>query len=398
MRCKSVSIISVLAGCVLAVSPGAFGQNLSVGVVAGTSLTDDFRTQFFSIRGYPQQDYLQTSGSTSFIGGPMIEWRLPAGFSLEANGLYRGLHGNGPSPFNVVTWEFPVLAKYRFAVPIAKPFIEAGPSFRTAANLNWANPSHHGFTAGMGLETRLHGVNIAPELRYTRWAVDSNLNSALTKPDQIEVLVGFSASSGVDSRPFGRLVSFGVVLGTNLTNDFQNVSYPVIVQTALPDGGIQSINATSLNYSGPKSFVVGPMLEFHLPKELSVEIDAVYRPLSSTTKTVLSNGETFGPFSSTSRIVTWQFPVLAKYKFSFPFEKRFPKPFLELGPSFRAPQQVNFGWLSNYGITAGAGLEAHFRALRIAPAVRYTYWGPDNPRGQSQTIRNEADLLVGFSF
>ncbi len=398
MRFKSLSIISVLAVCVLAVSPGAFGQNLSVGVVAGTSLTDDFRTQFFSSPGYPQVNYLQTSGSTSFIGGPMIDWRLPAGFSVEADGLYRGLHGNGPSPFSVVTWEFPVLAKYRFAVPLAKPFIEAGPSFRTAANLNWANPSHHGFTAGVGLEMRLRGVNIAPEVRYTRWAADNNPNSALTKPDQVEVLVGFSGNSGVDSRPFGRLVSFGVVLGTNLTNDFQNVSYPVIVETGLPNGGIQSMKATSLNYSGPKSFLVGPTFELHLPKQLSVEVDALYRPLSSAMKTVLSNGETFGPFTSNSTFVTWQFPVLAKYKFPFPFEQRFPKPFLDLGPSFRTAQRLNFSALSIYGVTVGAGLEAHFHALRIAPAVRYTYWGPDSPRGQTQTLRNEADLLVGFSF
>jgi hypothetical protein len=88
---------------------------------------------------------------------------LPLHLSVEIDGLYHELEfttafiepngtSNSVSPAPVVTWEFSVMVKYRFSLPILKPFVEAGPTFRTAGNLNGTSPSNHGFTVGVGVE------------------------------------------------------------------------------------------------------------------------------------------------------------------------------------------------------------------------------------------------------
>jgi hypothetical protein len=63
-----------------------------------------------------------------------------------------------------------------------------------------------------------------------------------------------------------------------LTDDFRTLDYPVMVGVGFPGGGFSFENGTSLNYSGSKSWIIGPMLELELPKHLSVEADALYRP------------------------------------------------------------------------------------------------------------------------
>jgi len=137
----------------------------------------------------------------------MMDVRLPLHLSVEADALYRplnytfaGVNPNGTlnsvSPATVVTWEFPVLAKYSFPMRIAKPFLVLGPSFRAAGNLNQASPSNHGFTAGAGMEAHLVGkLKAAPVVRYTRWAADGNFAGGIGPVfirDQVEILVGLS--------------------------------------------------------------------------------------------------------------------------------------------------------------------------------------------------------------
>lgn len=74
----------------------------------------------------------------------------------ELHSTFAGIEPDGTlnsiSPSPVVTWEFPVLAKYRFSEGRFRPFIEAGPEFRTTGNLNFS-PSRYGGTAGFGIET-----------------------------------------------------------------------------------------------------------------------------------------------------------------------------------------------------------------------------------------------------
>ncbi len=98
---------------------------------------------------------------------------------------------NSVSSAPVVTWEFPLLANYRFS--LVKPFVEAGPSFRSSGNLNGASPSNHAFAAGLGVEARVWKLKIARQARYLRWARDHNVTyfAPSTVPDQTE----FSSSA-----------------------------------------------------------------------------------------------------------------------------------------------------------------------------------------------------------
>jgi hypothetical protein len=136
-----------------------------------------------------------------------------------------------------------------------------------------------------------------------------------------------------------------------------------------------------------KSLIVGPVLEIHVPRHLSVELDGLYRPLWEHNKTLLDNGTVYSSVIYTET-ATWEFPVLAKYRFRLGRVN----PFAQAGPSFRLPVRS----LSADGITAGAGVEMHWHALHIAPTFRFTRWGASNALGSSEPARNEEALLVGF--
>jgi hypothetical protein len=160
-------------------------------------LTEDFQKQRIG-------NIIAYSTPKRWIAGGMVEVRLPLHLSVEVDGLYHELEFtdafiepngalNSVSPATVVTWEFPVLAKYRFSLPLVKPFVEAGPSFRTSGNLNSTLPSNHGFTAGVGVEAHPWKLRIAPQIRYTRWAGDRRSPYSFapsTVPDQVQFLVG----------------------------------------------------------------------------------------------------------------------------------------------------------------------------------------------------------------
>lgn len=377
----------------------AFGQHLSFGVVGGGSLTDGFQTESVPT-GFPSLplDRLY-SPSRDWILGGMMEVRFHENLSVEVDGLYRKLHFttagvepdgslNGVSPSPVVTWEFPVLAKYRFQWSKMNPFVELGPSFRTTGNLNGTNPSHYGFTAGVGLEMHLRSLNVAPTLRYTRWAGD---DVAPLRPhsnlDQVELLLEFSHGSEIKAHPWGEHFALGVIAGATLQNDLPAATSSTPVAVPLPGGGFATQNGTTTD-SGLKSFLIGPTFEFALPKKLSLEIDALYHPLRYFAKTSLSDGSLIRT-STFNDAITWEFPVLAKYKFLI----RSTKPFVELGPSFRLPQEVNAA-LATYGITAGVGVETHFHAIKIAPVFRYTHWASD----RTGVTQNQAELMAGFFF
>jgi hypothetical protein len=400
MRLKTYLLPGFLA------SAFALGQNFSFGVIGGAGVTEDFRNQIVSAGS--AFSYTTYSTPKRYTGGLMLEFGLPMNLSLEIDGLYRplgftfaGIEPNGTlnsvSPATVVTWEFPMLVKYRLPVGAGKlrPFVEAGPSFRTAGNLNGTNPGHYGGTAGVGVETHLLGLNIAPVIRYTYWAPERVSPAGVrTLPNQVELLVGFSHSAESHWHPLGQRVSFGVVAGASLTNDYRSSSHPVTViyVVPVPGGGYiqQEASGSVLEYSGPKSFLVGPSVEVQMPGNLSLEADAVYRPLRYVENYVVPNGPSFGG-PHHGRVLTWEFPVLAKYRFSAPRVK----PLIEAGPAFRLPQGLTGG--SHVGVTAGVGAEARLHRLKIAPVARFTHWGQSNPAGVTGASLNEVELLVGIS-
>ncbi len=184
------------------------GRRVSFGVVGGGGLTDAFgqeSSQSVSLPNGGTEIWRSRWASTrkDYIIGPMVEFELVSHLALEIDALYRPLNFTdsiaqpGESfqsgvTLTVVTWEFPVLAKYRFSTRTLKPFVESGPSFRSSGNLNGTAPSVYGGTAGVGFEAPLGKLKIAPVLRFTHWAADGEFFQPHTKRNQAELLVGLS--------------------------------------------------------------------------------------------------------------------------------------------------------------------------------------------------------------
>lgn len=171
-----------------------------------------------------------------------------------------------------------------------------------------------------------------------------------------------------------------MILGTNLTGDLQKTTQDV--------GGPTGWPVTIITFSGSKKLIIGPTIELQLPYRLSVEMDALYRRISSAGEWVYADGTRRR--AGAGSLLTWEFPVLAKYQ----FRVRGLEPFVGLGPSFRRPQALTGA--SPYGAVAGAGVTFNLRHLRIAPAIRYTHWGRDR-RPFVGVVRNQTEFLVGFS-
>jgi hypothetical protein len=370
----------------MAFCPVAFGQKLSFGVVGGTNLTDDFRTLRYPFM-YLGNTYtnLTYSDSRSFIFGPMLEIGLPNQWSIEVDALRRALKytfvtdfpgsavGAPTGPFHVSapTWQFPVLLKYRFPMGKVQPFIAAGPSFRSHSDSNGARLSHRGITGGAGVEVSAGRLHVAPSVRYTRWASDDH-SFQPTIQNQVELLIGLRyATNEHERRAFGNKAWFGVVAGVPLTHDFPRVS-----------NDIPEYTGVSTRFADFRS-VAGLLAEIGITDKLSLEVNGLYRRLHLDT----------GP----DVVVTWEIPVLAKYKFSYSKVK----PFVELGPSFRPTGNLN-AYPSHYGISSGAGFEVDGGRVRFTPTLRYTRWAADNrPFGSPQqpfTKLDQVEFLVGISF
>lgn len=376
----------------------ALAQKLTLGVIAGTSLTGDVRTGSVSVGGGFSQDgsvtFTYSPVSRPFIAGPKLELDLPGRLSLEVDALYRPLKERvtqtfdppvvlpngvtissiGPSTRKLASWEFPVLAKYRFDVSGPRPFVEAGPSFRPAASGSGA--SHLGITVGVGVETRLAKLHVSPMVRYTRWKRRGGamgVGSAIT--NQVEALVAFehAATNAGWTSALGRRFSPGVLVGVGLGDDLR-----------LPQASVIGTPERSESNSP----VYGVLLEFGVNEEWAVDLNGIYRALHGY------DGQRFA-------VLTWEFPVLAKYKLP---PSQAIKPFIELGPSFRTDGNFNGPRPSHYGFTGGAGVEAPVGRVKISPMVRYTRWAkertPDPPRNPPwrSTFLNQVQVLLAFSF
>jgi hypothetical protein len=135
---------------------------------------------------------------------------------------------------------------------------------------------------------------------------------------------------------------------------------------------------------------VGLAFDVRASEALSVEANVILRSIRTTTRLVGPDGAEI--FSQTGGFGgMWEFPVLAKLR--LPIARW--QPFITLGPSFRLPKFD----LPIYGATVGAGIETKLKGIKIAPAVRYTRWGPDRSSfGNSDFSHNQVQVLVGISF
>jgi hypothetical protein len=179
-----------------------FGQHfVSFGVKGGVPVTDAFSDHTSNAVDVITHSF---SSSKNYVVGPTIELRLPLGFSVEADALYRPLDLTTdtivlPQPAvhfsnNLSSWEFPILGKYRFLhVPLVTPYIEAGPIFRAVA-AEGSYLSNQGFAIGGGVDIKLLLLRVSPEIRYSHWGQDA-ARTFLVAPsniNQAEFLIGVS--------------------------------------------------------------------------------------------------------------------------------------------------------------------------------------------------------------
>lgn len=187
-----------------------------LGIVAAARLASAQLVSFGAIGGVPFiQQISNHDESRPYIVGPSVEFRLPAGFAVEADALYRRIGQTGFFGFIEIgaamtpttlaqsdrlrgnEWQFPLVGKYYFRRNSSwQPFLGTGYSFRTVGthhsisqtfiDANGATQhesfrlnsrSDLGVGAVVAAGIRLHAGRLAilPEIRYTRWGSQNNI-------------------------------------------------------------------------------------------------------------------------------------------------------------------------------------------------------------------------------
>jgi hypothetical protein len=127
--------------------------------------------------GVPLSDALDASGRFRSVPkrwtfGPTFEVRLPAGFGIGVDALYRrvavqeaGRETSGSR------WDFPILLRKRFGIGPAKPFLGGGLVFDrltgvvTQGPRDFVKKNHNGIVFCGGVEIKVPKARITPELR-----------------------------------------------------------------------------------------------------------------------------------------------------------------------------------------------------------------------------------------
>jgi hypothetical protein len=210
MRNIQISLFVMFAGTL-----SASAQLISIGIKGGIPVTDSFTGRDESRR---------------YQVGASVEFRLPAGFAVEADLIYQPIGLSSAfagylqgAPENPVTtsfvrrlrgnsYEFPLLGKYYFrrGESAWQPFIASGYAFRTikysddyrqtstdSSGLVSTSPEHSSYGSGLGvgavfgagIRLRTGRFAFVPEFRYTRWGQFEN--NAVHK-DEAGVLLGIT--------------------------------------------------------------------------------------------------------------------------------------------------------------------------------------------------------------
>lgn len=365
-------------------------QHLRLGIIGGTALTRDYTTTYFPPLRFVTPDgteflspgFIRQSAGRSAIGGPLLEWSFDRHLSIEANAIYRRLRLAGVGP--TVTWQFPILVKYRFSLGPVMPFLQAGPSFRTTGNRN-TNPSHAGATAGAGFDWKAGPLRLSPTLRYTRWARDVRWTIP-SKPDQLELLLAISGDAASDRHPLGKKVRIGAAGGFPLVRPSRGSSW----EDAGPPHSALSVESL-------RGWLIGPRFEVNFTPVFGMLIEANYRQLRSQQTFRFDDAGTPRVISFESKgAVLWQFPILLRSSLG-----QGPlTPFVDVGPSFRLPQDVG-GNAATLGASAGAGVRYIWRGMGFESGLRYSHWGPSRMRNgeiaPNYFRRNQLDLVFGWT-
>jgi hypothetical protein len=201
----------------------SFGQRFEFGAKAGVPLSETFETGSLFHIGSGEGS---TSATRRYTVGPTVELKLWHGFSAEFDVLYRRVGFNELQENSVFelahtrttanSWEFPIAGKFRILhLPVLSPFIDGGVSFRRISGVSSsivevpddAEPrrstgststtldhrSSRGAVVGVGANIHAWVLHISPEIRYTRWGADRNLDPLLnSNQNQVDLLLGFT--------------------------------------------------------------------------------------------------------------------------------------------------------------------------------------------------------------
>lgn len=163
---------------------------------------------------------------------------------------------------------------------------------------------------------------------------------------------------------------------------------------AFSDRSSNGVDIITHSFSSSKNYVAGLMLELRLPLGLSVEGDALYRPLNLTVENRVVPNVTN---RLSEDVHSAEFPILGKYHF---LHTPFISPYVEAGPIFRAVA-ARGSYLSNHGFAFGGGVDFKLLVLRVSPEIRYSRWAKDQPTTSFQPAAsnvNQAEFLIGLSF
>lgn len=155
----------------------ASGQSLVVGVKGGLPLTEAVNVG----RKVAGQDVRVSTARYTI--GPMLELRLPLGFSIELDALFKRYEQSaGAEKRTDTSQEFPLLLKYRGVGPGVRPYIEGGvthqrlggvaTTLQSAARLevpDLKGDTRRGGCFGVGLEAGGGRKRFSLGLRYSRW-------------------------------------------------------------------------------------------------------------------------------------------------------------------------------------------------------------------------------------
>jgi opacity protein-like surface antigen len=176
-----------LASMVLAIPLCA--QPFGGGLKVGAPLTDAISLTEGSDGGF--------ASTNRYIIGPYGEIRLPAGFSIEVDALYRSFSYQTVSGLGSAfgesngNWEFPVMAKYKLThTPVAKPYIDGGLvlSHLTGSDINVTHAANYGITVGAGVEIKIAALRISPELRYDGFFFNTFSSNSLVQSNKNQAL------------------------------------------------------------------------------------------------------------------------------------------------------------------------------------------------------------------
>jgi hypothetical protein len=187
MRIRGVAVALFLSAGLLPAQHFGFG----IGVKGGFPFTDLLK----ALTSSP----VTLSQGNNYIVGPFAELRIPFGFAIEVDGLYRGTNysvANSPSGLTAIkssSWEIPYLAKFRLPIPLLKPFVAAGGAYRTFNDLPpGVTATHNAFVVGGGLELKVSKLRISGEARYLRWGQPPTTDLARLAQSQGELLFGLA--------------------------------------------------------------------------------------------------------------------------------------------------------------------------------------------------------------